>query len=69
VKADSLQAVLWFWEKDHWAKQGWTRGEGAEKSDFNSLVDKTELSDEGQLDYTTDETPVEGDLFGTIELR
>jgi hypothetical protein len=38
---DDLQAVLWFAEKDHWEKKGWTRGSGAEKSDFNYFLDRT----------------------------
>jgi hypothetical protein len=44
MKPDALQAVLWFLEKDHWEKKGWTRGAGAEKSDFNSLLAETERS-------------------------
>lgn len=67
IKPDSLQAVLWFAEKDHWSKKGWTRGEGAEKSDFNSLVDKTKRTDEGRLD-TTEPTP-QLDMFGSLEKK
>jgi hypothetical protein len=57
MKPDALQAVLWFAEKDHWEKKGWTRGAGAEKSDFNSLLaqvervgDKVEMK-KSQLDF------------------
>jgi hypothetical protein len=38
IKPDALQAIIWFAEKDLWEKRGWTRGAGAEKSDFNSLL-------------------------------
>lgn len=48
VKPDSLQAILWFAEKEHWAERGWTRGSGAEKSDFNSLLAETEETPEGK---------------------
>lgn len=41
VSPDDLQAILWFAEKDHWEKKGWTRGAGAEKSDFNYFLDRT----------------------------
>lgn len=42
MKPDALQAILWFYEKDHWEKNGWTRGAGAEKSDFNTLLADTD---------------------------
>ena len=45
IKPDALQGVLWFAEKDVWAKRGWTRGTGAELSDFNTLLDRTEVRD------------------------
>ncbi len=47
IKPDALQAVLWFAEKDVWEKRGWTRGAGAEKSDFNSLLAETERTNRG----------------------
>ncbi len=49
MKPDALQAVLWFMEKDHWEKKGWTRGAGAAKSDFNSLLSETERAPGGEL--------------------
>ncbi len=49
MKPDALQAILWFFEKDHWEKNGWTRGAGAEKSDFSSLLGETEKTKEGVL--------------------
>ena len=42
MKPDALQAVLWFAEKHLWEERGWTRGAGAEKSDFNVLLKETE---------------------------
>lgn len=53
MKPDALQAILWFAEKDHWEKNGWTRGAGAEKSDFNSLLKETELTPSGVLKQKT----------------
>lgn len=53
MKPDALQAILWFAEKDHWEKNGWTRGAGAEKSDFNSLLKETELTPSGVLKRKT----------------
>lgn len=44
IKPDALQAIMWFAEKDHWEKAGWTDTKGAEKSDFNTLLAKTEKS-------------------------
>ncbi len=49
MKPDALQAILWFYEKDHWEKKGWTRGAGAEKSDFNVLLAETERAPSGEL--------------------
>jgi hypothetical protein len=49
IKPDALQAILWFAEKDHWEKNGWTRAAGAEKSDFNSLFAETERTKKGTL--------------------
>lgn len=42
IKPDALQAIMWFAEKDHWEKNGWTDTVGAAKSDFNVLLAKTE---------------------------
>src|SRR6185369_8969447 len=49
MKPDALQAILWFFEKHHWEEQGWTRGAGAEKSDFNTLLAKTERDQGGKI--------------------
>ncbi|NOS67901.1 MAG: hypothetical protein HOO67_06110 [Candidatus Peribacteraceae bacterium] len=49
MKPDALQAILWFAEKDHWEKAGWTDKKGAEKSDFNSLLSDTERTESGGL--------------------
>jgi len=53
IKPDALQAILWFAEKEHWEKNGWTRGAGAEKSDFNVLLAETERTPEGKLQMKT----------------
>jgi hypothetical protein len=39
MQPDDLQAILWFAEKHHYEKQGWTRGAGAEKSSFDDVAD------------------------------
>lgn len=49
VQPDSLQAILWFAEKDLWEKNGWTRSAGRVKSDYNVLLQKTEKTKEGML--------------------
>lgn len=43
ISPDSLQAIMWFAEKDYWDKQpGWTKSAAArKKSDFNVLLDRT----------------------------
>lgn len=41
VSPDSLQAILWFAEKEFWDKRGWTDKAGAKKSDFNEFLDVT----------------------------
>lgn len=41
IKPDALQGILWFAEKAVWSGRGWTRGAGAELSDFNAFLDKT----------------------------
>lgn len=42
IDPDALQGILWFAEKDHWEKNGWTRSQsGKEKSDFNTFLSKT----------------------------
>jgi tRNA (cmo5U34)-methyltransferase len=53
IKPDALQAVLWFGEKNHWEENGWTRGAGAEKSDFNILLAKTEWTTQGTMKTRT----------------
>lgn len=41
ISPDSLQAIVWFLEKDIWATKGWTKEVGAKKSDFNAFLDIT----------------------------
>jgi hypothetical protein len=53
IKPDALQGVEWFREKDLWEKRGWTRGAGAEKSDFSSLVSETEKHPSGEYRLKT----------------
>lgn len=53
MKPDALQAILWFAEKHEWERRGWTRGAGALKSDFNSLLAETELTPSGVLKKKT----------------
>jgi hypothetical protein len=53
IKPDALQAVLWFGEKGHWEENGWTRGAGAEKSDFNVLLADTERTKSGTMKTRT----------------
>lgn len=62
MKPDALQAILWFFEKDHWEKKGWTRGAGAEKSDFNALLKVTERSPKGKLEIKRANNALELDL-------
>jgi len=50
IKADALQAILWFAEKDRWEKNGWTGAAGKAKSDYNTLLDRTTKTPEGFLD-------------------
>ncbi len=40
INPDDLQAILWYAEKHHYEKQGWTRGEGAKKASFDDVFDK-----------------------------
>jgi hypothetical protein len=49
IKPDALQAILWFAEKDRWEKNGWTKGIGSAKSDYNTLLEKHEKTDNGRL--------------------
>lgn len=58
IKPDALQAIVWFAEKDLWEKRGWTRGAGAEKSDFNSLLAETERKGD-QLKVKTPQTELD----------
>jgi hypothetical protein len=54
MSPDDLQAVLWFGEKDIWDRRGWTRGTGAAKSDFHSLLDSLKAIDSGAVIPTED---------------
>jgi hypothetical protein len=54
LSPDDLQAVLWFGEKDIWDRRGWTRGTGAAKSDFHSLLDSLKAIDSGAVIPTED---------------
>jgi len=49
VSPDALQAILWFMEKQHWDKNGWTTTTGAAKADYNVLLQLTKKNDEGKL--------------------
>jgi ADP-Ribosyltransferase in polyvalent proteins len=40
IDPDSLQATLWFAQKQYHQSRGWTRGEGAKKSSFDDVFDK-----------------------------
>lgn len=51
IKADALQAILWFAEKDLWEKNGWTGAAGKAKSDYNTLLDRTTRTPEGKLHF------------------
>jgi hypothetical protein len=50
MKPHELQALLWFAEKDRWAKNGWTSKVGEEKSDFNYFLDRTKRGETGALE-------------------
>lgn len=52
IQPDALQAILWFAEKNHWEKNGWTRAAGAKKADYNVLLQTATKTPEGQLQYT-----------------
>lgn len=52
LSPDDLQAVLWFGEKDVWDKRGWTRGTGAAKSDFHSLLESLKPLESGSVVQT-----------------
>lgn len=55
VKPDSLQAILWFAEKDFYEKAGWTRSTiGSGKTDFNVLLKRTEKTPSGKLKVTSE---------------
>lgn len=51
IQPDALQAILWFFEKNHWEQRGWTRAAGAAKADYNVLLQTAEKTPEGQLKY------------------
>jgi predicted GNAT family acetyltransferase len=55
IKADALQAIIWFAEKDRWEKRGWTAAAGKAKSDYNTLLDRTTKSPEGQFTITPED--------------
>jgi hypothetical protein len=40
INPDDLQAILWYAEKHHYEKQGWTGGSGAEKGSFDETWDR-----------------------------
>jgi hypothetical protein len=40
INPDDLQAILWYAEKHHYDKHGWTGGAGAEKGSFDETWDK-----------------------------
>jgi hypothetical protein len=40
INPDDLQAILWYAEKHHYEKNGWTGGQGAEKGSFDETWDK-----------------------------
>jgi len=49
LSPDALQAVVWFGEKDNYAKRGWTKGSGVEKSDYLQSLEATSRSESGEL--------------------
>jgi hypothetical protein len=49
MEPEDLQAILWFAEKDLWDKNNWTKHAGRAKSDFHSLLDKTDITPEGLI--------------------
>jgi len=55
IKADALQAILWFAEKDLWEKNGWTAAAGKAKSDYNTLLERTTKTPEGKLHFEPQE--------------
>jgi hypothetical protein len=60
IKADALQAILWFAEKERWEKNGWTGAAGKAKSDFNTLLDRTTRTPEGKLEFTPEDIKPKG---------
>ena len=40
INPDDLQAILWYAEKQHYDKHGWTGAQGAEKGSFDETWDK-----------------------------
>lgn len=55
IKADALQAILWFAEKDLWERKGWTAAAGKAKSDYNTLLERTTKTPEGKLHFEPQE--------------
>lgn len=62
IKPDSLQAILWFAEKNYWEQKGWTDGIGAAKSDFNSLLAKAQKDESGRITLRKETVAPELDL-------
>lgn len=54
LQTDTLQALLWFWEKDTWDKRGWTRGAGAQKQSFIPLLERVK-GEPGRLSLTPED--------------
>lgn len=52
---DSLQAILWFWEKDTWDKRGWTKGAGAQRQSFIPLLRRVQVTPEGKRVLTAED--------------
>ena len=40
INPDDLQAILWYAEKHHWDKHGWTGTQGADKGSFDETWDR-----------------------------
>jgi hypothetical protein len=68
IKADALQAILWFAEKDLWEKNGWTGAAGKAKSDYNTLLDRTTKTPEGRLNLQEAEVKPKKKKTSQLEL-
>jgi hypothetical protein len=49
LTAPEAQAVLWFWEKQLWAKNAWTKGRGRELSSYLPQLARAEQTSTGAL--------------------